>query len=81
MPKGKTPEVYPKEKDLKIEQSKIGAAVSEKSFFATSESIGAYWNGVESGRKRHARLKGTGAAQTSKAPTRIVVVNPIRSAL
>lgn len=64
---------------MKTEQPKTEEGVNEKSFFATSESVGAYWSGVESGRKRHARLKGTGAVQTSKAPQGIVVVNPSRS--
>ena len=77
MPKGKMPEVYPEERCVK--KSPQEPAVNEKSFFATSESVGAYWNGVETGRKRYDRLKGTGALQTSRPPQGIVVVNPNRS--
>jgi hypothetical protein len=63
---------------MKAGKPKVEADVNEKSFFATTESVGAYWSGVESGRKRHARIKGTGAIQKSKPPQGIVVVNPSR---
>lgn len=63
---------------MKTEQPIEGAAVNEKSFFATSESVGVYWDGVRRGRRRYDQIKGTGALQKSKPPQGIVVVNPAK---
>lgn len=51
--------------------------INEKSFFATSESVGEHWRAVNKSRRRYDAIKGKGSVQTSKPLSGVVVVNPV----
>jgi hypothetical protein len=51
--------------------------VNEKSFFATSESVGCYWRSIKRGRQIYKAAKGTGALQKKNSTgDRIVIIPP-----